>query len=341
MTQRRILVVGPAWVGDMVVAQALFKTLKAKDAETQVDVVAPAWSLPLLARMPEVRRGIALPVAHGELGFGKRGALGRELRAENYDHAIVLPRSFKAALVPWFAGIPRRTGFRGEWRFGLITDPRTLDKGVLAQTVQRFVALGLEAEAPQPPPIPRPQLAVDAENQRRLARELELDRSRPVVAMMPGAEYGPAKRWPAGYYGDLAARLCARGFQVWLLGSARDSEVAAEVQRYARANLVNLTGRTQLEDVVDLLAMARAVVTNDSGLMHVAAAVDTPLVAIYGSSTPDYTPPLTDKAAIVYDRLQCSPCFKRTCPRKHMQCLTHIGPDRVWSALEPMLMEAA
>jgi heptosyltransferase-2 len=325
----------------MVVAQALFKTLKARDGEAAVDVLAPAWSQPLLARMPEVRRAVSLPVSHGELALKARWRAGVELREARYDQALVLPRSFKAALVPFFARIPRRTGYRGEFRYGLINDQRVLDKRVLTQTVQRFVALGHGSDANLPPPIPPPSLRVDKENQERLLVELGLDRNRPVVAMMPGAEYGLAKRWPAGYYGDLAARLAARGFQVWLLGSARDCPVADEVQRTARATLVNLAGRTRLEDVVDLLALARAVVTNDSGLMHVAAAVGTPLVAIYGSSTPDYTPPLTEHATVLYDRLRCSPCFKRTCPKGHMQCLTHIGPDRVWTALEPMLLEVA
>jgi heptosyltransferase-2 len=325
----------------MVVAQALFKTLKTRDDQAVIDVLAPAWSLPLLARMPEVRRAIPLPLSHGQLALKTRRQVGHALRAEQYDQALVLPRSLKAALVPFFASIPRRTGYRGEFRYGLINDQRRLDKRLLTQTVQRFVALGHDPGAVLPPPIPKPVLRVDKENQTRLLHALGLDRQRPIVAMMPGAEYGLAKRWPAGYYGELAARLVDGGFQVWLLGSARDREVTEEVQRTARTELVNLAGRTQLEDVIDLLDLAHVAVTNDSGLMHVAAAVGIPLVAIYGSSTPDYTPPLTDCATILYDRLRCSPCFKRSCPKGHMQCLTHIGPDRVWGALEPILEGAA
>ncbi|MGE0081405.1 MAG: lipopolysaccharide heptosyltransferase II [Thiohalomonadaceae bacterium] len=338
MTQHnRVLVVGPAWVGDMVMAQGLFKVLHARAPGTVVDVLAPAWSLPLLSRMDEVRRGITLPVGHGELAFGARRALGRSLRAEGYDQAIVLPRSLKAALVPFFARIPRRTGYRGEWRYGLINDMRPLDKEVLRQTVQRFVALGLPPESPLPPPIPRPQLRVDNENQARLVRELGLDLSRPAVAFMPGAEYGPAKRWPGTYYGEIGSRLVRQGYQVWLLGSAKDREAVGEVVASMRTGFIDLCGRTRLEDAIDLLGLATAALTNDSGLMHVAAAVGTPLVAIYGSSTPDYTPPLTERAIVLYDRLSCSPCFKRTCPLQHTHCLTHIEPDRVWEVLSSLI----
>lgn len=321
----------------MVMAQSLFKALHARSPGIVVDVLAPAWSLPLLARMDEVHRGIVLPVAHGELAFQTRRALGHSLRAEGYDQAIVLPRSLKAALVPFFARIPRRTGYRGEWRYGLINDMRPLDKGVLRQTVQRFVALGQPREAALPPAIPKPQLRVERDNQARLVRELGLDLSSPIVAFMPGAEYGPAKRWPAEHYGALADRLTTHGYQVWLLGSAKDRESIDAVKHAARAPLVDLCGRTRLEDAVDLLALARVAVTNDSGLMHVAAALGVPLVAIYGSSTPDYTPPLTDRAIVLYDRLDCSPCFERQCPKQHTRCLTEIHPERVWSVLEVLL----
>lgn len=321
----------------MVMAQSLFMALHARLPEVEVDVLAPEWSLPLLSRMDEVRRGIALPVGHGELALATRRELARSLRGEGYDQAIVLPRSLKAALVPFFARIPRRTGYRGEWRYGFINDMRPLDKRSLTQTVQRAVALGLPPESPLPPPIPKPHLRVDHDNQARLVGELRLDLSRPAVAFMPGAEYGPAKRWPGSYYGDIAAHLHDAGYQVWLLGSGNDREAAETVKRSTRAPVVDLCGRTRLEDAIDLLGLASAAVTNDSGLMHVAAAVGTPVLAIYGSSTPDYTPPLTEHAVVLYDRLSCSPCFKRTCPKRHTQCLTHIGPDRAWDVLRSLL----
>jgi heptosyltransferase II len=331
MTQR-ILVVGPAWVGDMVMAQSLFISLRQRNPDCLIDVLAPAWSLPLIARMPEVRRGLEWPVAHGEFGFGKLRRLGLALRNEGYDRAIVLPRKLKAALAPWFARIPRRTGFRGELRFGLINDVRPLDPTVLKQTVQRFVALGLEHAPSQAPAIPEPRLRVDEANRERLLRELGLNTDRPVVAFMPGAEYGPAKQWPTAYFAELAARLTATGRQVWILGSAREAGLG-EAIRAGNGCVQNLCGRTQLADTVDLLSLCRRAVTNDSGLMHVAAAAGTPLVAIYGSSTPDYTPPLTRAAEILYLRLDCSPCFQRRCPLGHTNCLWHIQPAQVLAAL--------
>ncbi|WP_408003422.1 lipopolysaccharide heptosyltransferase II [Pseudothauera rhizosphaerae] len=332
MSPRRILVVGPSWVGDMVMAQSLFKTLKA-GAPCEIDVLAPGWSLPILERMPEVHRGIVMPLGHGEFGWSKRRALGRELAGAGYDQAIVLPGSFKSALVPFFARIPRRTGFRGEMRYGLLNDVRPLDKAALPMTVQRFVALGRVAGAPLPEPFPRPRLVPDQANQARLRTEFGLSPERPAVAFMPGAEYGPAKQWPLAHFAALAEELVQRGFQVWVLGSAKDSEFGEVIAADMEESVINLCGRTQLGDAVDLLAMAQAAVTNDSGLMHVAAALDVPLVAIYGSSTPDHTPPLAERVAIRYLRLECSPCFERTCPLGHTRCLHEITPDSVVAAL--------
>jgi len=325
----RILIVGPAWIGDMVMAQSLFITLKQRFPGSEIDVLAPAWSKPLLARMPEVKSSIVMPLGHGEFGFGARRRLGRLLRGR-HDHAIVLSRSWKSALVPFFAGIPKRTGYRGEWRYGLINDMRPLDQSKLTQTVQRFVALGLARDAPLPPAdIPKPHLRVDAENQSALLSKLALNRDSPIVAMMPGAEYGPAKRWPVERYGELAKQLLASGKQVWVFGSVREQSLGEEITYIAGKRVVNLCGSTRLEDVVDLLALAETAVTNDSGLMHIAAAVGVKLVAIYGSSSPDYTPPLSDKADVVYLRLECSPCFERECPLKHLNCLNQITVDDV------------
>src|ERR1700733_7075574 len=206
MAGNRILVVGPAWVGDMVMAQSLFITLKARFPDAEIDVLAPAWSRPLLSRMPQVTSAVTLPLEHGDLGWGVRRRLGITLYGR-YQRAIVLPRSWKSALVPAFANIPIRTGYRGEFRYGLINDMRKLDKKQLTQTVQRYVALGLPKDAPLPPPIPQPKLRVDVDNQRLQVDLNRLNLAKPVVALLPGAEYGPAKRWPIERYGSLAKRL--------------------------------------------------------------------------------------------------------------------------------------
>ncbi len=324
--------IGPAWVGDMVMAQSLFMTLKQQRGNHIIDVVAPGWSLPLLARMPEVHEGIPLPVQHGELGLGKRRALGHALRRQRYDQAIVLPRSYKAALVPWFARIPRRTGYRGEMRYGLINDIRPLDKDVLYRTVERFVALGLDGEVNTAPPIPQPHLAVDSHNQQICLEKLGLTTDKPIIAMMPGAEYGPAKRWPTAYYAELARRLVEHGKQVWVFGSHKEASLGEAIAGVP--GIENLCGKTELVDVVDLLALCEHAVTNDSGLMHVAAASGARIIAIYGSSDPNYTPPLTDKAQIIYQNLDCSPCFERECPLGHTNCLNEIKPERILDYME-------
>ncbi len=328
MNPERILIAGPAWVGDMVMAQSLFISLKQRNPETEIEVLAPAWSEPLLARMPEVNRAITLEVGHGKLGLLARFKLGRSLRNRRYDRTIVLPRSFKSALVPFFAAAKIRTGYRGEMRYGVLNDIRPLDKTVLQQTVQRYVALGEEREAALPPAISLPALRVDAENQQRLCRKLGLSRGRPVVGFMPGAEYGSAKCWPRASFAKLAKSLNAKGFDVWIFGSEKEKALADKIVEVA-PQAVNLCGRTQLEDVVDLMALTQSVVSNDSGLMHVACASGTRVVGIYGSSNPAYTPPLSDNAKVIYLGLDCSPCFKRVCPLGHTDCLNKILPEYV------------
>jgi len=328
----RILVVGPSWVGDMVMAQSLFATLH-RSGGTEVDVIAPSWSLPLIGRMPEVREAIEMPLDHGEFRWPARRRIGAGLRDRGYARAIVLPRSFKAALVPWHARVPVRTGYRGEMRFGLLNDVRRLDETALPRTVQRYVALGYPEGSPQPPPVPFPRLRVDDANQARLLDRLGLDDSRPIAAIMPGAEYGPAKCWPLPSFAEAARQLADAGYAVWVLGSARDHDAGREIERGSGAAATNLCGRTKLEDAVDLLACARHALTNDSGLMHVAAAVGCHVIAVFGSSSPVRTPPLTDRCTVLWLGLECSPCFRRDCPLGHLRCRRDIHASRVIEAI--------
>ncbi|MDX1466754.1 MAG: lipopolysaccharide heptosyltransferase II [Halomonas sp.] len=328
----RILVVGPSWVGDMVMAQSLFKSLKARHPGCRIGVVAPGWSRPILERMDEVDEVAGLEVGHGEFGLATRRRLAASLRGR-FDRAIVLPRSWKSALVPFLARIPRRTGFIGEQRFGLLNDRRALDKATLDQTVKRFVALGLSREEAEGGDfaLPRPSLRLDIDNLVEQRHALGLS-SRPAIGMMPGAEYGPAKQWPLAYFRELARALVVEGFEVRVLGGPKDVD-AGEAIADGLPHTHNLCGRTRLADAVDLLGDCRQVVTNDSGLMHVAAAVGTRVQAVYGSSSPTYTPPLTDNAEIHYLALDCSPCFQRTCPLGHTNCLKQLAPERVLKAV--------
>ncbi|MEQ1530406.1 MAG: lipopolysaccharide heptosyltransferase II [Methylococcales bacterium] len=325
----KILVVGPSWVGDMVMAQSLFISLKNNSPDCQIDVLAPAWTFSLLDRMPEVHQAIAMPLSHGQLGLWERIQLGRQLRSEHYTQAILLPNSWKSALSPYFANIPKRTGYIGECRWGLLNDARKLDKKRLPMTVQRFVALGLPADAPLPPAYPIPALAIAAQQQQAVIDKFQLTRSLKTLALCPGAEYGPAKRWPVEYFAELAKAKLDQGWQVWIFGSEKDQAIAGQINTAVGGFCADFTGKTSLAEAVDLMSLVHVVVSNDSGLMHLAAALDKQVIALYGSSDPTFTPPLNNKAQIISLGLDCSPCFKRDCPLGHTRCLTGIAPEQV------------
>ena len=318
----------------MVMAQSLFITLKKLYPDCLIDVIAPEWSLPVLERMPQVNQGIALSIGHGEFSLLARIKSGLSLRKNGYTHSIVLPRSWKSALVPFFSRAGIRTGYRGEMRYGLLNDIRHLDKNILKQTVQRYVAHAYDSAQNKVPDIPFPRLEVDTVNRERLIEMLSPDLTRPVIAMMPGAEYGPAKQWPEKHYRELALMLINKGYQIWVIGSAKEKALGKTIVDELGENAVNLCGRTELVDAVDLLSCVEQVVTNDSGLMHVAAAVGVKLNVIYGSSTPDYTPPLTDRMVVHYRDLDCSPCFSRICRYGHYDCLMNVLSDDVYACIQ-------
>jgi heptosyltransferase-2 len=309
--------------------QPLLMRLKAAQPAAPIDVLAPPWSEPLLARMPEVATAVGNPFAHGEFNWRGRRALARRLGDSGYAEAYVLPNSWKSALVPFLAGIPRRIGYTGEARVGLLNDRRSLDKQAMPRLVDRYAALAGPLATGTPPP----RLSSDPERQAEARRALGLDpASRPYV-FCPGAEYGPAKRWPARHFATLAKMIARSAEPVWLIGSTKDQAIGEEIARLAEGCAIDLCGRTTLAQAVDLIAAARGVVSNDSGLMHVAAALDRPLVALYGSSSPAYTPPLSPRAKILSRQLDCSPCFKRDCPLGHTNCLQGLMPDVVADAL--------
>lgn len=336
----KILVIGPSWVGDMVMAQSLFIALKTIHPACSIHVLAPSWCRDLLAHMPEVDGAIDMTVGHGQLALGKRRAIARDLQAYAFDQAIILPNSLKSALIPWLAGIPLRTGWRGEMRGLLINDCRVLDKQAFPLMVQRFVALALPRRERLPDPLPRPALRVNESAVADVLRRLQLDRESPVLVLCPGAEFGEAKKWPARHYAAVATHHVENGGQVWILGSANDSADAKAITGAMTAShadrCTDLTGRTSLSDAIHLMACAGQVVSNDSGLMHIAASLARPLVVVYGSTSPAFTPPLADRVRSVSLGLDCSPCFKRTCPLGHTNCLNMLAPVRVLGALEEL-----
>ena len=342
---KKILIVGPSWVGDMVMAQSLFIVLKERNPHCVIDVLAPAWSLPILERMPEVRQGISMPVGHGKLELGMRYRLGKKLAQEGYQQSILLPNSLKSALVPFFASIPERTGWRGEMRFGLLNDIRKLDKDKYPLMVQRFVALAYPAELkpPLPEDCPNPALQVDSSGLNVLLEKYQLQKTKPILALCPGAEFGPAKRWPERHYAEVARSLLDHGWQVALFGSDNDRVVTDTIKQLLPAQQQpfchSLAGKTTLAEAVDILSQASAVVSNDSGLMHIAAALGRPVVVVYGSTSPDFTPPLSDNVRVERLGVECSPCFQRECPlsKDKMKCLNELSPQSVIEALTALL----
>lgn len=339
----KILVIGPSWVGDMVMSQSLYITLKELYPDCQIDVIAPGWCKPILDRMPEVHQAIEMPLGHGEFNLLKRHRLGRQLKDHNYTHAYICPNSAKSALIPWFAGIPKRTGWKGEMRYGLLNDLRPNKKN-FQYMVERYVALahpktdmidssslgGLEN-------LPHPKLAIDITAQQQTLERYLLSQERAVIGLCPGAEFGPSKQWPVTHYAQVANEMINQGQQVWLFGSAKDKETTQSIKSLVEHNnqqyVFDLAGKTSLIEVVDLLAACKSVVSNDSGLMHVAAAVGCHVVGVYGSTSPKYTPPLAKQVDIISTNIECRPCFKRECPLGHSKCLKDLKPDQVLKVL--------
>ena len=336
----KTLIIGPSWVGVMVMSQSLYITLKKQQPDMELHVMAPRWCLPLLSRMPEVDKAIEMPLGHGALQLRTRWKLGRELKQQQYQHAIILPNSLKSTLIPLFASIPKRTGWKGESRYGLLNDLRR-NKKAFPLMVERYLALAFPRQqmhsAKDIMEIPYPALQVDKAQQQAALSRLGISLDKPVLGLCPGAEFGPSKRWPEAHYAAVAEKWISSGGEVWVFGSQNDQPVAHAIQQTLPEALQMhchlLAGNTSLTEAIDLLAACTKVVSNDSGLMHITAAVGTPLVAIYGSTSPGYTPPLSQKVQVVQTEIACRPCFKRECPLKHSDCLKHLYPEVVWAKL--------
>ncbi len=332
---KRILVIGPSWVGDTVMSQGLLRFIKQQNPQVSIDVLAPAWTFPLLARMQEVSQAIEIPITHGELKLLTRFRIAQALRKNKYDQAIVLPNSFKSALIPFLAGIPKRTGWLGEWRYGLLNDARPMDRKRYPLMIEQYMALGLERDQPLPADYPLPAFIVSKDSVNAVLQKHQLDAtSKPIIALCAGAEFGPSKRWPEEYYGKIANTMLERGFAVWLFGSGKDKPVVDNVMQLTNNRAENLAGKLALFETIDLLSCVSGVVSNDSGLLHVTAALGKPLIAIYGSTSPDFTPPLAKNATVLKLALECQPCFQRVCPLVHHRCMRDLTPEMVLAHID-------
>lgn len=332
-----ILVVAPAWVGDMVMAESAIRHAAETHPGARIDVIAPAATAPLAGRMATVSRVWTMPAEHGRLGLGMRWRMARQIVGERYELAIVLPGSWKSALVPFLAGIRRRRGYDREFRHGLLNEMRPRPPKPSMRTVDYYVALA--DDDPAAKPVAKvPEIRSDPDRGREIAARLEIGQSgKPILALCPGAEFGPAKQWPARHFAALAAAEEERGFEVWIVGSPKDAPIGDAIVAIAAtlgAAPIDLTGKTKLLEAVDLLALADSVVSNDSGLMHVAGALGRRVVGIYGSTSPDVTPPLGPRSAVASIELPCRPCYQRVCPLGHTDCLNLLTPAIVEEKLQ-------
>lgn len=330
----KVLIIAPSWVGDLVMSQTLFKFLKRQHGDNlELDVFANSWTVDILCRMPEVNNVINNPFEHKKLALWSRIKLGFSLRKKNYNQVFVLPNSLKSAITPFFAGIKKRTGWLGEFRYGLLNDIYQLNKQDMPRMIDRFCALANNGI--KPIKLNYPSLESDSHNQYQLIDKFAINVKHKIIAFCPAAEYGQAKRWLPEYFAKLAAMLTEDDYAILILGSSKDYELGEIIMNQMKqiTRVKNLCGKTSLADTVDLLSLCSHVVTNDSGLMHIACSISTNVIAVYGSSSPDFTPPLSDKAQIVSVKLECSPCFERTCKYGHYNCLRMITPEVIYGRI--------
>jgi len=327
--RRAVLIVPYMWIGDFVRCHSVVRLLKAEDPERPVDVLTTTNDAPLVDYMPGVRKGIVCDLPRKRLALADHRALAARLRPEDYGQALIMPRTWKAALAPFLAGIPRRTGFAGEARFGIVNDMRWGERRLL-RMIDQCAALALPPGHDLPPDWPLPQLVVPvAEKAAWRAKRGLIAPGRPVVALAPGA-VGPSKRWPVASYAEVARRLTAEGAAVWVVGSPAERDFAQEIVAAGGAQVRDLTG-TDLRDAILGLAVAEAAISNDSGLLHVAAALGTPSIGIFGPTDPKLWAPLNPLAAVMQADivLDCRPCHKPECRMQHHRCMTEIQPATV------------
>jgi heptosyltransferase-2 len=340
----RILIIAPNWIGDAMMSQPLLAHLKAIYPQSQIDVLASPWVAPIYRACSEVHQVIEARLEHKQLQWSLRKKLAKQLELTQYTTCFVLPNSLKSALIPWLANIPFRIGYRGEMRFGLINfaldNPSKVNRPPMAN---HYLALAnalehsqeIDTNKPADPKLNISPAAKAAINSKLRAAVINENL---VYVLCPGAEYGTTKRWPAEHFAALAQQLIASepDVHVILLGGKDEQALGESIRTQAKndSQIHNWCGKTSLDEAIALIGMSKALVSNDSGLMHIGAALKVPQVAIFGSSDPHHTPPLSDKAKVLWLNLACSPCHKRECPLGHLKCLKDILPATVLDAIQ-------
>lgn len=334
----RTLVISPNWIGDAVMAQPLLRALKDANPARRIDVVAPAWVAPVWRAAAEVSEVLETPFKHGKLQWAERRKYAAMLRARGYDEAYILPNTLKFALIPWLAKIPKRVGYKGEMRYGLINVMHHDDPKHPRPMLPFYAALAGPVASQAPQNVPYPVLGVTPEQKAAALARIGIAAGTPIVAFAPGAEFGPAKRWPSAHFAGLARMVQAARpeIAILLLGSAKDADVCNEIVA-AAPGVRSLAGVTSLTDALAILGSAAALVTNDSGLMHIASALQRPVVALYGPTDPRHTPPLSDIAKVLWLHLDCAPCQQRVCPLGHQDCMHKLTVDLAWEPLRAVL----
>jgi heptosyltransferase-2 len=340
-----ILIIAPNWIGDAVSTQPLLANLKVLYPDSKIDILASHWVAPIYRACSEVHEVIEAKLEHKKLQWNLRKHLAKELEAKNYQACFVLPNSFKSALIPWLANIPFRIGYRGEMRFGLINsaldNPSKVNRPPMVEHYSALSELLIDDESlPFSQLVPKLNVSTAAKQSVENKLQSANISGDLIYVLCPGAEYGPTKRWPTEHFAVLAQKLIAENpsIQIVILGSKSDHVLGQEItsQTKQAGKIHNWCGNTSLDEAIALIGMSNAVISNDSGLMHIAAALQTPQVAIFGSSDPAHTPPLSDKAKVIWLNLPCSPCHKRICPLGHLRCLKDILPEQVLATLNTL-----
>jgi heptosyltransferase-2 len=324
-SKETFLIIAPSWIGDLIISQSLIKYLKKEYLDCQIDIIVRPELVKLAKMMPEVQNIYSLDIEHKELGLIKRHILAKEIKKYSYSTSIILPNSFKSAIIPWLANVPLRVGYNRELRLFLLNKKYSLIKHKDSM-VNRYLKL---ADGSYSDSI-RPSLVINRDLADSIGRKYLINNSKKNIVLCPEAEYGSAKRWPTNKWVQLANFYKEKNYNVYLLVKNKNLDIKYN-SVLKKDSVISLLGKTSLEEATYLLSLVDLVITNDSGLMHITASVNTNLISIFGSSSPFYTPPLMKDqfGEVVYKALKCSPCFKRECPLQHLNCLNHISAEEI------------